>query len=119
MKKDNEFQQIEALLSGKIAQPSPRFEEALGKIPGEQAISLPNRDWIGFLKVAGIAAAVSIIAWSGLDFKMNDQVPSAERILAQDSDLLTLFSLANDLDMAGPLLSEDNLLALDYLTSTP
>lgn len=119
MKKDNNFSQIEALLSGKVEQPSPRFEEALRNIPGNPAQTVSDSAWTGLLKLAGIAAAVSLIAWSGLDINLSDQIPSAEAILQQDPDLITLFSLSNDLDMADMLLSEENLLALDYLTSTP
>lgn len=119
MNKDNDFKQIEALLSGKIQQPSPRFEEALRNIPAQRADSRPQSGWIGLLKLAGIAAAVSLLAWTGLDINLEEQAPSAQNILQQDPDLLTLFALSEDLDMADTLLSEENLLALDYLTSTP
>ncbi len=119
MNKDNDFRQIEALLSGRIKQPSPRFEEALRQIPAQGNSSKQVTSWTGFLKIAGIAAAVSLIVWTGVDLNLSSEVPSAETILQSDPDLLTLFSLSNDLDMADTLLSEDNLLALDYLTSMP
>ena len=119
MNKDNEFKQIEALLSGQIKQPSPRFEEALRQIPLQAAPTRLVSTWSGFLKLAGVAAAITLFAWTGLDLNLSDKVPSAESILQEDPDLLTLFSLSNDLGMADTLLSEDNLLALDYLTSTP
>ena len=119
MDKDNNFKQIEALLSGKVGNPSPRFEEALRAIPGRQASASSGSNWIGLAKLAGIAAAVSLVAWLGLDINLNDQVPTAESFLFQDVELMTLFSLSSDLEMAETLLSEDNLLALDYLTSTP
>ena len=119
MNKDNDFKQIEALLSGRIRQPSPRFEEALRQIPLQQAKPGSSSMIPGIIKVAGIAAAISLFAWTGLDVNIKDEVPSAESFLQNDSDLLTLFSLSNDLDMAEILLSEENLVALDYLTSTP
>ena len=119
MNKDNDFKQIEALLAGRVRQPSPGFEEALRRIPLQQAPANVAPIWPGFLKLAGIAAAVALLAWSGLDISLSDRVPSAASILQEDADLLTLFSLSNDLDMAETLLSEENLLALDYLTSTP
>ncbi len=119
MNKDNDFKQIEALLSGKIRQPSPRFEEALRNIQIGQTEVRGRPGWFAVLKIAGVAAAVSLLAWSSLDIRLEDQVPSAENILQQDPDLLTLFTLADDLEMADTLLDEENLLALDYLTSTP
>ena len=119
MNKDKDFETIEALLSGKIKQPSPRFEEALRDIPQQKMDRQPPLMWPAMLKLAGIAAAVSLLAWTGLDINLNDKAPTAERVLQGDYELLTLFTLSNDLDMAEPLLSEDNLAALDYLTSTP
>ena len=119
MKEDNEFKHIEALLSGKIRQPSPRFEEALRQIPVQAAPVRQVSAWAAYMKIASIAAAITLFVWTGIDLSLSDQAPSAEEILQDDQDLLTLFSLSNDLEMAEVLLSEDNLLALDYLTSTP
>lgn len=119
MKEDNDFKQIEALLSGQIRQPSPRFEEALRRIPQQAATERQGPGWSAYLKLASIAAAITLFAWMGIDLTLSDQAPSPEEILQGDQDLLTLFSLSNDLEMAEILLFEDNLLALDYLTSTP
>jgi len=119
MNKDNDFTQIEALLSGRIKQPSPRFEEALRQIPLRATRPVYPSTWSSLLKFAGVAAILSLFVWTGLDLDVSNRVPSAENILQDDTDLLTLFSLSNDLDMADTLLSEDNLLALDYLISSP
>lgn len=119
MNEDKEFKQIEALLSGRISQPSPRFEEALRQIPTQAAPVKQASGWPACLRLAGVAAAIVLFVWTGIDLTLSDHVPTAEKILQDDQDLLTLFSLSNDLEMAEILLSEDNLLALDYLTSTP
>lgn len=118
MKEDKDFKQIEALLSGHIKQPSPRFEEALRQIPNASRRMNPVSQWSAFVKIAGIAAAITLLAWSGLDLSLSDRAPSPESILQDDQELITLFSLSNDLEMADVLLSEENLVALDYLTST-
>ncbi len=116
MKQEKEFETIRKLLSGKVKNPSPRFEHALEQIPKAPATSVPST-FQGVLRVGVVAAACLALVWAGLlpDWRAGPDTI----VLEDDPQMLAAFVMADKLATASSLLNEDHLLVIDYLTSTP
>jgi hypothetical protein len=123
MKKPPDFETVENLLKGQVRDPSPRFEEALRRIPETAADRKTNSLASAFSRIAAIAAVLIIATVLGLE-SLRQSPPETDALvsiqdLTGDPDLLALFSLSEDLELAASLLDEENQFALDYFSSAP
>lgn len=121
MKKPPDFEEFENLLKGQVREPSPRFEEALRRIPA--SASKQNRLSASLFRIGSIAAVVLLTTMIGLNSLREDPVETQVTVtiqeLAEDPEMLALFSLSEDLGLAATLLDEENQFALDYFSSAP
>jgi hypothetical protein len=123
MKKPPDLKALDALLKGQIREPSPRFDEALRRIPASSGIQNKNRFVPSLARLSAIAAVLIIATMIGLNsLRETPKAAYAEvsiQELVDDPAMLTLFSLSEELELAASLLDEENQFALDYFSSAP
>ena len=108
--------ELDHLIKGKIRQPSPRFEEALQRIPTSEDRGSTHW-WITSWRPLAIAASLIL----GLFIIMNpefDERGTDEKdphfATSLNEDWIELFSLANSLESATSLTDSETRLALEY-----